>query len=183
VATLVVALSIEEKGGTRVLEGFTVPQTVRLTGCTSHQLRYWDQVNLLRPSIQRSDGRQGKARLYSFRDLVALKVVRSLLDGGMSLQQVRRAYSFLRRQAGLERHLSEVKLVTDGRSIFEVCRTDGETLDALRQGQMAFCVAIDAIARSIDDNVTEFLRDRDAFLDILRSVEVEPAAAQESAQA
>jgi DNA-binding transcriptional MerR regulator len=128
-----------------VVEGFTVPQAVKLTGCTAHQLRYWDQVGLLRPTVQRSEGRQGKARLYSFRDLVALKVIRSLLDGGMSLQQVRRAYGFLRTRAGLERHLSDVKLITDGRSIFEVCHSDGEILDALKKGQMAFCVAIDEI--------------------------------------
>jgi DNA-binding transcriptional MerR regulator len=154
-----------------VVKGFTVPQAVRLTGCTSHQLRYWDQVGLLRPSVQRSEGRQGKARLYSFRDLVALKVIRSLLDGGMSLQQVRRAYSYLRKRAGLERHLSEVKLITDGRSIFEVCRTDGEILDALKRGQMAFCVAIDEIARSVGDGVAEFLRDREMFLEALSAVE------------
>ena len=154
----------------RVVDGFTVPQAVRLTGCTAHQLRYWDQVGLVRPSVQRTEGRQGKARLYSFRDLIALKVIRSLLDGGMSLQQVRRAYAFLR-QAGLDRHLSEVKLVTDGRSIFEVCRNDGEILDALKKGQMAFCVAIDSIARSIDDGVAEFIRDREGFLEALRAVE------------
>ena len=152
-------------------QGFTVPQTCAFTGCTSHQLRYWDQVGLLWPSIQRSDGRQGKARLYSFRDLVALKVIRSLLDGGMSLQQVRRAYTYLRRHAGLDRHLSEVKLVTDGRSIFEVCRNDGELLDALKRGQLAFCVAIDHIARQVDNNVEEFVRDRSTFLEVLRSVE------------
>lgn len=154
-----------------MVEGFTVPQTVRLTGCTPHQLRYWDQVGLVRPSIQRTEGRQGKARMYSFRDLVALKVIRSLLDGGMSLQQVRRAYGFLRTRAGLERHLAEVRLVTDGRSIFEVCRSDGELLDALKRGQMAFCIAIDSIARSVDDGVSEFIRDRDTFLDALRVVE------------
>ena len=154
-----------------MVEGFTVPQAVRLTGCTAHQLRYWDQVGLVRPSVQRTEGRQGKARMYSFRDLVALKVIRSLLDGGMSLQQVRRAYAFLRQKAGLDQHLAGVKLITDGRSIFEVARSDGEMLDALKKGQMAFCVAIDSIARSVDDGVTDFLRDRDNFLRALRTVE------------
>ena len=161
-----------------MVEGFTVPQAVGLTGCTPHQLRYWDQVGLLRPSMQRSEGRQGKARMYSFRDLVALKVIRSLLDGGMSLQQVRRAYSYMRQHAGLEHHLSEVKLVTDGRSIFEVCRTDGEILDALKKGQMAFCVAIDSITRTVDNDVAEFVRDRESFLEVLRAAEGDGRAAQ-----
>lgn len=106
--------------------------------------------------------------MYSFRDLVALKVVKSLLDGGMSLQRVRRAWDYLNRKAGLDEHLAEVKLVTDGRSIFKVVRREGEVLDALRQGQMAFFVAIDQVTRQVSDNVTEFRRDRDQFLRALR---------------
>jgi DNA-binding transcriptional MerR regulator len=125
------------------MEGFTSHQASRLTGCTSRQLRYWDQVGLVKPSVQGTGGRPGVPRLYSFRDLVALKVVRSLLDGGMSLQRIRRAWEFLNRRAGLDQHLSEVKLVTDGVSIFKVCRKQGEVLDALQEGQMAFFVAID----------------------------------------
>ena len=96
--------------------------------------------------MQGTGGRPGVPRLYSFRDLVALRVVKSLLDGGMSLQRVRRSWEFLNKKADLDRHLSEVKLVTDGQSIFKICRRDGEVLDALREGQMAFFVAIDDIA-------------------------------------
>ena len=150
------------------MEGFTSHQASRLTGCTSRQLRYWDQVGLVKPSVQGTGGRPGVPRLYSFRDLVALKVVRSLLDGGMSLQRIRRAWEFLNRRAGLDQHLSEVKLVTDGVSIFKVCRKQGEVLDALQEGQMAFFVAIDEIARSVDANVAQFREDRDRFIRALR---------------
>lgn len=107
-------------------------------------------------------------RLYSFRDLISLRVITSLLDGGMSLQRVRRAYDYLRRRADLEEHLSEVKLITDGKSIFKVARREGEILDALREGQMAFFVAIDEIARSVDAGVSEFRNDRDRFVKALR---------------
>ena len=107
-------------------------------------------------------------RLYAFRDLVALRVVKSLLDGGMSLQRVRRAFEYLRRSADLEGHLSEVKLITDGKSVFKVARKRGEIIDALRQGQMAFFVAIDEIARSVDADVATFRRDRDQFVRALR---------------
>jgi len=106
--------------------------------------------------------------MYSFRDLVELRVVRSLLDGGMSLQRVRRAYEYLRRQANLDEQLSDVKLITDGKSIFKVARREGEILDALRDGQMAFFVAIDQIVRSVDAEVSEFRRDRDRFVRALR---------------
>ncbi len=150
------------------MEGFTTHQATKFTGCTSRQLRYWDQIGLVSPSVQGTGGRPGVARLYSFRDLVALKVVRSLLDGGMSLQRVRRAWDYLNRRAALDRHLSEVSLVTDGQSIFKICRRDGEVLDALRNGQLAFFVAIDEIATSVDAKVGQFKDDRDRFVRALR---------------
>lgn len=146
------------------MEGFTSHQASRLTGCTRRQLRYWDEIGLIRPSVQQTGGRPGVPRLYSFRDLIALRVVRSLLDGGMSLQRVRRAYRFLRERAGMDAHLSEVKLITDGKSIFKVARREGEILDALRDGQMAFFVAIDDIVRSVDAEVSEFRQDRRRFV-------------------
>ena len=153
------------------MEGFTVLQACRLTNCTTHQLRYWDQVGLVRPTVQSTGGRPGVKRLYAFRDLVALKVVKALLDGGMSLQRVRRAYDYLRKKAGLEEHLAEVKLITDGQSIFRVAKDDGEILDALRQGQMSFFLAIDEITRNLDQGVAAFLRDREEFVATLRQAE------------
>ncbi|MCA1831762.1 MAG: MerR family transcriptional regulator [Actinomycetota bacterium] len=153
------------------MEGFTALQASRLTGCTGNQLRYWDKIGLAKPTVQSTGGRPGVRRKYSFRDLIALKVVKSLLDGGMSLQRVRRAYTYLRDHAGLDEHLSSVKLITDGSSIFKVCKNEGELLDALRHGQMTFYIAIDRIAQEIDGEVTEFLRDRDQFVRTLHSVE------------
>jgi DNA-binding transcriptional MerR regulator len=153
------------------MEGFSADQASRFTGCTSHQLRYWDRISLVKPSVQSTGGRPGVRRLYSFRDLVALRVIKSLLEGGMSLQRVRRAIEFLRKKAGLEEHLSELRLVTDGKSIFKVCRTDGELLDALKEGQMAFFLAIGDIARTVDARVTQYLYDRDEFIEALRRVE------------
>lgn len=150
------------------MEGFTAHQASRFTGCTARQLRYWDQIGLVRPSLQQTGGRPGVPRMYSFRDLVALRVVKSLLDGGLSLQRVRRAWEFLNRRAGLDQHLAEVKLVTDGKSVFRVVRREGEVLDALREGQMAFFVAIDEVTRQVADNVAEFRNDRDQFVRALR---------------
>ena len=97
-----------------------------------------------------------------------MRVVKSLLDGGMSLQRVRRSWEFLNKKAGLDRHLSEVKLVTDGKSIFKICRRDGEVMDALRDGQMAFFVAIDDIATGVRTNVRQFEEDREKFVRALR---------------
>ena len=153
------------------MEGFSAEQASHFTGSTAHQLRYWDRIGLVKPSVQSTRGRPGVRRLYSFRDLVALRVVRSLLDGGMSLQRVRRAYEYLRRKADLDGHLSEVKLVTDGVSIFKVCHNDGEVLDALREGQMAFFVELGDIVRSVDGRVAQYAYDRHEFIEALERVE------------
>jgi DNA-binding transcriptional MerR regulator len=126
---------------------------------------------LVKPTVQKSGGRPGVRRLYSFRDLVALRVVRSLLDNGMSLQRVRRAWDYLRREGGMDSHLSEVKLVTDGQTIFRVSSDEGEILDALREGQLSFFVAIDQIAREVEEDVTRFELDKERFLTMLRRVE------------
>ena len=153
------------------MEAFTAQQACRLTGCTAHQLRYWDRVNLVRPSLQRTGGRPGRRRLYAFRDLVALRVVKSLLDNGMSVQRVRRAWDYLRRTADMDRHLAEVRLVTDGHSIFRIASNDEELIDALRDGQLAFFVAISEITHEVEEDVTRFELDRERFLEMLRRVE------------
>lgn len=164
------------------MEGFTSHQASKFTGCTQRQLRYWDHIGLVKPSVQGTGGRPGVPRLYSFRDLVALRVVKSLLDCGMSLQRVRRAWDFLNRRAGLDKHLSEVKLVTDGKSIFKVVRREGEIIDALREGQLAFFVAIDEIARSVEGNVAQFREDRDRFIRALRTAARETRSARPAAR-
>ncbi len=156
-----------------VQEGFTAEQACRLTNCTHHQLRYWDRVNLVKPSLQNTGGRPGVRRLYSFRDLVALRVVRGLLDNGMSLQRVRRAWEYLRRNASMDDHLADVKLVTDGSTIFAVTRDEGELMDALREGQLAFVIAIDGIAQAVEEDVSRFELDRSRFLELLRRSEDE----------
>lgn len=152
------------------MDSFTAQQASALTRCTAHQLRYWDKVDLVVPSIQSSGGRPGRRRLYSFRDLVALRVVKSLLDNGMSVQRVRRAWDYLRRTASMDEHLASIQLVTDGQTIFRVAQNEDELLDALRDGQLAFFVAINEITKSVEEDVTKFELDRERFLEMLRRV-------------
>jgi DNA-binding transcriptional MerR regulator len=164
----VVRETVSSEGARSYMEGFTAHQATKFTGCSPRQLRYWDQIGLVTPSVQQTGGVPGVPRLYSFRDLVALKVVRSLLDSGMSLQRVRRAWDYLNRRAALDKHLSEVKLITDGVSIFKIARRNGEIIDALRDGQLAFFVAIDEIATGVEVKVGQFKDDRERFVRALR---------------
>jgi DNA-binding transcriptional MerR regulator len=162
------------------VDGFTAQQASKLTGCTAHQLRYWDRVKLVVPSLQSTGGRPGKRRLYSFRDLVSLRVVRSLLDNGMSVQRVRRAWDYLRRSADMDLHLANVKLVAEGEAIYAIAE-DAQILDALRQGQLAFFGTINEITLDVEEDVTRFELDRDRFLEMLQRVEDDVVAEGEAA--
>lgn len=155
------------------MEGFTAAQACAYTGCTPHQIRYWDKINLVKPSIQSTGGRPGVRRLYAFRDIVALKVVCSLLERGMSLQRVRRAFGYLRRKARLDDHISSVKLVTDGNSIFQMYKDDKEFEDLLREGQLAFFLAIDTAADSEGGRNAGHLYDREDFVAVLHEAEAD----------
>ena len=157
-------------------EAFSAQQASSLTGCTHHQLRYWDRVGLVRPSVQGTGGRAGVRRLYSFRDLVWLRVVKGLLDNGMSVQRVRRAADYLRRNADLDETLAGVTLVTDGVSIFQVIEGQDELLDALKEGQMAMFVAIDEITQEVEEDISLFELDKARFLDILHRSEEDVAS-------
>ncbi len=102
-------------------------------------------------------------RAYTFRDLVALRMVRSLLDAGLSLQRVRKAVEHL---AGIGDDLTDLRLVSDGSTVF-ACRDDGEVLDALRHGQLALFVSVDAVASEVEAEVRQFSDERAAFVDSL----------------
>jgi len=150
-------------------DAFTSKQAIFLSGCTSHQLRYWDKVGLVPPSIQSSNGKPGVPKLYSFRDIVSLRVIKTLLDNGMSIQRVRRAWSYLKRNGELGAHLSNVKLITDGSSIYSV--EEDKVFDALKMGQLAFFETIDQVARDVEEDLSKFELDKQKFLKLLSVVE------------
>ena len=158
------------------MEGFTAHQASKFTGCTPRQLRYWDQIGLVQPSVQSTGGRPGSPRLYAFRDSIALRVV-ALALGRRDVAAARATVMGVPEQEGgawtsiCPRSSSS----PTGESIFKICRRDGEVMDALKDGQMAFFVAIDDIATSVPTNVRSFEEDRERFVRGLRE-----AAAQTS---
>ena len=150
-------------------DAFTSKQACYLSGCTSHQLRYWDKVKLVSPSIQSSFGKPGVPKLYSFRDIVSLKVIKTLLDNGMSIQRVRRAWRYLTRNGDLQDQLSKTKLISDGETIYSV--EENEVFDALKQGQLAFFETIDLVAKEVEEDISKFELDKERFLNLLTRVE------------
>jgi DNA-binding transcriptional MerR regulator len=131
---------------------YSVAQAARLTRCTTSQLRHWSRRELVVPSA--AGGR------YDFRDLVALRLVRSLLDAGLSSARVGVALRTL--VAGGE-ELSSLRLVTDGTYVW-ACHDDGQILDALRAGQLALFIAVDRLAADVDAEIKAFDRERSEFV-------------------
>ncbi|HEX6967846.1 MAG TPA: MerR family transcriptional regulator [Micromonosporaceae bacterium] len=108
------------------------------TGISYRQLDYWARTGLVVPSVRDASG-SGTARLYSFRDLVVLKVVKRLLDAGVSLQNIRKAIDVLRSR-GVE-DLAGITLISDGATVY-ACRSPEEVVDLLQGGQGVFGIAI-----------------------------------------
>ncbi len=130
--------------------GFRGPQVCVVVGITYRQLDYWARTDLVRPTLADAAG-SGTQRLYSYRDLVELKVVKSLIDAGVSLQAARRAIDYLREN--LEAELSSAHLVLQGPTSLLAYSGD-EIVDLLRNGQGVLnIVALGPVVDSIDDKI------------------------------
>ncbi|CAN5631329.1 hypothetical protein BH20ACT1_BH20ACT1_01170 [soil metagenome] len=112
-------------------QGYRGPQVCSIVGITYRQLDYWARTDLLRPSIADAKG-SGSQRRYSYRDLLELRVIKNLLDAGISLRSARKAIEYLRSHVGAD--IVSANLVLDGATSVLV-RTGEEIVDLLRQGQ------------------------------------------------
>lgn len=139
---------------------FTAAQAARLTGCSLSQLKSWQRIGLVVPPPDRSPR-------YTFQDLVALRVVVSLLDAGLSLARIRRAVQYLV-ESGED--VAALSLVTDGETVW-ACRDDGQVLDALRHGQLALFVGLDRVTADVEAEVRAFDAERQEFVNGLRDRE------------
>ncbi len=115
------------------------------------QLDYWARTGLVVPSVRDASG-SGTQRLYSFRDMVVLKVVKRLLDAGVSLQNIRKAIEALRSRGTDD--LAEITLISDGTTVYE-CRSPEEVVDLLQGGQGVFGIAISGAFKEIQGSLAE----------------------------
>lgn len=115
------------------------------------QLDYWARTGLVEPSIRTAHG-SGSQRLYSFRDILVLKVVKRLLDTGVSLQQIRQAVGHLKNR-GVD-DLSSITLMSDGASVYE-CRSRDEMIDLIEGGQGVFGIAVGRVWREVEGSLAE----------------------------
>ncbi len=129
-------------------DGYRAPQVCNLVGISYRQLDYWARTGLIRPSIQSARG-SGTQRLYSFTDVVQLKVVKRLLDAGMSLKRIRSAMDILREQLDSDAPLSDVTLLSDGTTIYAAHSAD-EVVDVFRRGQGVFGIAVGPVQQELE---------------------------------
>jgi len=119
-------------------------------GITYRQLDYWARTGLVEPSI-RSAGGSGTQRLYGFRDILVLKIVKRLLDAGVSLQNIRTAVDHLRDRGVTE--LERITLMSDGASIYE-CASADEMYDLVQGGQGVFGIAVGRVWHEVEGSLS-----------------------------
>ncbi len=137
--------------------GYRAPQVCGLVGITYRQLDYWARTGLIKPSIQSAQG-SGTQRRYSFTDIVQLKVVKRLLDAGMSLKKIRSAMEILRDQLESNNPLNDVTLLSNGTTIFAAHSAD-EVVDVFQRGQGVFGIAIGPVQEELEGEIHRLFPD------------------------
>jgi len=136
--------------------GYRGPVACDAAGISYRQLDYWARTGLVEPSIQNAAG-SGSQRLYGFRDILVLKIVKRLLDTGVSLQNIRKAVEHLRTK-GVET-LESMTLISDGASIYECSKPD-EIIDLLAGGQGVFGIAIGKVWHEVEGSLAHIQGER-----------------------
>ena len=136
--------------------GYRGPTACSAAHITYRQLDYWARTGLVQPSIRSAAG-SGSQRLYGFRDILVLKIVKRLLDAGVSLQNIRLAVDQLRSRG--VRDLAQITLISDGTTVYE-CRSPEEVVDLLQGGQGVFGIAVSGAFREVEGELAQLPGER-----------------------
>jgi DNA-binding transcriptional MerR regulator len=132
------------------METYDSKTASRIVGVSLRQLQYWDEQDFIRPSVKLADGR-GSKRLYSFNDLICLKVVRHLARHGFNLQKIRRCVAPLKQNAArTERPAKSLRYLTDGEELFVITDDRQKILEAMER-EFVLSLSIGNLVRELDD--------------------------------
>ncbi|OLT55287.1 MerR family transcriptional regulator [Corynebacterium sp. CNJ-954] len=131
--------------------GYRGTTVCQLAGISYRQLDYWTRTNLVSASIASAAG-SGSHRLYSFRDVLMIKIIKTLIDAGISLQNVRKAIGHLADRGVAD--LSSLTLFCDGTTIYE-CRSADDVIDLLAGGQGVFGLAVPGLMKDLSATITQ----------------------------
>jgi DNA-binding transcriptional MerR regulator len=146
----------QRPGATPTDIGYRGPTACAAAGITYRQLDYWARTGLVEASVREASG-SGTQRLYSFRDILVLKIVKKLLDAGISLQNIRTAISTLR-DRGVE-DLGQITLMSDGTTVY-ACTSPDEVVDLVQGGQGVFGIAVGRVVREVEGSLAELPAER-----------------------
>lgn len=138
--------------------GFGASAVLALTGVSYRQLDHWARTGLVGSSIRQAAGR-GSRRVYSFQDLVALRVVGQLRDAGVSVQTIRRAVKWLRSHA--RQPLSTLALAARGNKVFALTDDPAKLIEATAEGQVVLAISVEKVARHLERGVSEISAPRE----------------------
>ena len=139
---------------------FNTRTIAKILGLSIRQIDYWDRTHFVKPSVSEASG-YGSVRLYSFTDLIQLKVAKTLIDKGISLQKIRKAINYLRKNMPeAKKPLSELRFLTDGETIFVITRNKKVIIDTLKSGQLVLSVALGKIVEDLEGEVITLQRER-----------------------
>jgi DNA-binding transcriptional MerR regulator len=161
----------QRPGGSPQDVGYRGPTACSAAGITYRQLDYWARTGLVEPSVREASG-SGTQRLYSFRDILVLKVVKKLLDAGVSLVNIRTAIGTLRDRGVAD--LAQITLMSDGTTVYECTSTD-EVVDLLQGGQAVFAIAVGRHVRDVEGTLAALPGER-ATADATGSAAADSAA-------
>jgi DNA-binding transcriptional MerR regulator len=136
--------------------GYRGPVACAAAGITYRQLDYWARTGLVEPSVRPASG-SGSQRLYGFRDILALKIVKRLLDTGISLQQIRTAVDYLHDQGAGD--MAQVTLMSDGATVY-ACTSPDEVVDLLQGGQGVFGIALGRVWQEVEGTLADLPAER-----------------------
>ncbi|MFR9676494.1 MerR family transcriptional regulator [Streptomyces sp. TR06-5] len=136
--------------------GYRGPTACSAAGITYRQLDYWARTGLVEPSVRTAYG-SGSLRLYSFHDVVVLKIVKRLLDTGVSLQNIRTAVRHLRAHDGND--LARMTLMSDGATVHE-CATPEDVVELLQEGQGVFGIAVGVVWKDVQGALSQLHAER-----------------------
>jgi DNA-binding transcriptional MerR regulator len=131
--------------------GYRGPVACAVAGITYRQLDYWARTKLVEPTVRSASG-SGTQRLYGFRDILLLKVVKQLLESGVSLQNIRIAIDEVRGRGVND--LANVTLMSDGASVY-MCTSKDEIIDLLNGGQGVFGIALHGVWKQVEGTLAE----------------------------
>jgi len=132
-------------------QGYSSRSICNIIGLTYKQLDYYARTNFIIPSIQIADG-YGSRRLYNFNDALQLKVVKKLLDTGVSLQKIRKIKKYLE---GFNYKLQNVTILSDGSRVY-LCTSAKEVYDVMQMGQGVFALALGKVLRDLQDDFKKY---------------------------